>query len=554
MNNIITMLRHEFHGRMGIGKKSSPKSWGIFLLSTIVSVLMYSLFVFIIYFVSSMLLRGRIVMHYEYLVLCTALSMIIQIATSTGSLVKNLYYDGDNELLLRFPVDGLEIFISKSVFVFIKNILTSVFLTLPFYIFYAIIMQKSAMFYVSSVFMSIYISIVPFCIANLIAIPTMHVVNSIKNKFGLILGLLIIMIVVSFSMYMMLLKGVMEYAQTQQTSIFSEEILTLFKTWAARFYPFTLFANILYGKHVILSIIITAVLTFGLGFLSYYLAKHSYFPTILKSLEREKTAFHKKSKDKTRTPFFSLLKVEYLLIFRSFNYSFQYLAMAVAAPFMVYFCNDLASHIGDASVGGKIIPGLTLMVIILFMSIIVSFASTTISRNGNTFYFTKIMPVPYKYQITVKMTLYFIVATMSALVSCIVVGIAFGGEKFGNNVRIVDVLSIFTITLFNIVSLTCWAIIADLKSPTFEVNSDGELVQANKNVSNSLIGGSVLSVLYGLFAMVFTYIPLKIGGITFINGINHVYLYLLGISLIMAGVSVLILYSKIDKKYERLTP
>lgn len=554
MNNILTMLRHEFRGRLGIGKKTSAKHWGVFLLNSIVSVLMYSLFVFIIYFISSMILRGNIIMHYEFLVLCTALSMIIQLITSTGGLVKNLYYDGDNELLLRFPIDGLEIFISKSAFVLIKNILTSLLLTLPFYIFYAMILQKGVFFYVSSVLVSLYISIIPFCIANLIAIPTMHVVNSIKNKFGLILGLLIVMIILGFSLYMMLLKGVVEYAQTQQTSIFSEEVLGIFKTWAARFFPFTLFANILFGKKVILSLIISALLTFGLGFFAFYLAKHSYFPTILKSLEREKTAFHKKSKDKITPVFFSLLKVEYLLIFRSFNYSFQYLAMAIATPFMVFFCNDLASNIGDASVGGKIIPGLTLMVIILFMSIIVSFASTTISRNGNTFYFTKIIPVSYKYQITVKLALYLVVATVSALISCVVVGIAFGGEKYGNNVGIIDVLSIFAIALFNIVALTSWSIIADLKSPTFEVSNDGELVQANKNVSNSLIGGSVLSVIYGLFAMIFTYIPLKIGNVTLINGINHVYLYLLGISLIMAGVSVWILYAKIDNKYEKLVP
>lgn len=554
MNNIITMLRHEFRGRLGIGRKASPKSWGLFVLNTVISLLMYTLFLGIIYFITNMLLRGRIVVYYEYLVFATAISMVVQIVTTTGALVKNLYYDADNELLLRFPVEGLEIFISKSIFVFIKNITTSIFLTLPFYVFYAIIMDKSILFYFSAIFMSAYISIVPYCVANLIAIPAMHVVNSIKNKFGLILAFLIAMIIISFSIYMLILKGIMEYSQTQQTSMFSAEILNTFKAWAARLVPFTFYANILFGRKVILSLILSAGLSFLLAFMSFYLAKHSYYPTILKSLEREKTAFYKKSKDKTHSVFFSLLKTECLLIFRSFNYSFQYLAMAVAAPVMVYFCNDLASSIGDASVGGRIIPGLTLMVVILFITIIVSFASTTISRNGNTFYFTKTIPVSYKYQIFVKMVLYFVVAAVSALVSCIVVGIAFGGEKYGNSVGIVDLLSIFTITVLVLISLTSWAILADLKSPTFEVSNDGELVQVNKNVSNALIGGSAISVIFGLIAMIFTYIPLNIGGITFINGLNHVYLYLLGISLIMAAVSVAILFASIDKKYYKLIP
>ncbi|HHU43289.1 MAG: hypothetical protein QM214_01325 [Bacillota bacterium] len=554
MKNIITMFRHEFRSRFDLGKKASPKAWSVFFLSATVSLLMYALFLTIIFFITNMLLTGRIEMNYEFLSLATALSMLIQLLASSGALVKSLYFDADNELLLRFPVDGLEIFVAKSAFVFIRNILISLMLGLPFYIFYGITLRLGAGFYIKAVIIAIYISILPFCAANLISAPVMHVVNSVKNKFGLILGILIVLIVLGFSVYMLILKGVLEYMQTQQSAIFSQEVLKTFKTWAARLVPFTFYANILYGKSVFLSLLITGVLSFALGFCSFYLAKHSYYPTILKSLEREKSAFRKKTKNKVRPVFFSLLKTEYLVIFRSFNYSFQYLAMAITAPFMVYFCNDLASNIGDTSVGGRIIPGLTLLVINIFTTIIVSFASTSISRNGNTFYFTKIMPVSYKYQILVKMTLYFIVAALSALVSCTVVGIVFSGEKYGFNVGIVDILSIFAVTVFIIITLTSWAIMADLRSPTFEVNNDGELVQANKNVSLSLIGGSAISVLFGLFTMIFSYIPLKIGDLTLIDGINHVYLCLIGLSFIMAAVSCLLLFLRLDKKYHKLTP
>ena len=554
MNNILTMLRHEFRGRFNIGKNSSPKSWGVFILNLIISLLMYAVYFFGVYFIAKILLTGTANMGYVYLVFATAISIIIQIFTVTGALVKNLYYNGDNELLLRFPVDGLEIFLSKSAYVFIKNAVVSLLITLPFYIMFAVIMGRGVGFYIHIFFMSIYISIVPYCIANFIAIPVMHLVNTIKNKFGLILGFLILMIVVGFSMYMLILKGILEYYQTQATTMFSQEILDLFKTWANTLFPSNLFANILIGRNIFLSILFSGLLSIGLAVLSYFLAKISYYPTILKSLEREKTAFTKKTKDKTRTVFGALLRNEYLQIFRSFNYSFQYLAMAIAAPVMVYFCNDLACSIGDASVGSKIVPGLSLMVIIIFITIIVSFASTTISRNGNTFYFTKLMPVHYKYQIFVKMVLYMIVSVSSVIVSLIVIGIAFGGAKYGNNVRFVDLMSIFGITLFVIIFLISAAIKSDLKSPTFEVNNNGELVEANKNVSNSLIGGCLIAVLYGLFAMIFTYIPLSVGTVTLINGIGSVYLYLFGISFVMAGISCLNLFLKIDKFYKKIIP
>src|SRR5690554_3868940 len=234
MNNILTMLRHVMRSRFGVGRKASPKSWGVFILNSVVSLLMYLIFMTIIFFVSNMILTGRIEMNYEFLVLATALSMIIQVITSSGSLVKSLYFDADNELLLRFPVDGLEIFVAKSAFVFIRNILISLMLGLPFYIFYGITLRLGAGFYIKAVIIAIYISILPFCAANLISAPVMHVVNSVKNKFGLILGILIVLIVLSFSVYMLILKGVLEYMQTQQSAIFSQEVLKTFKTWAAR--------------------------------------------------------------------------------------------------------------------------------------------------------------------------------------------------------------------------------------------------------------------------------------------------------------------------------
>src|SRR5690554_6028746 len=238
MNNILTMLRHEFKSKFGVGRKSSPKRWGVFFLNTIASILMYAIFLTIIFFISNMILTGRIEMNYEFLVLSTALSMIIQIITSSGSLVKSLYFDADNELLLRFPVDGGEIFVAKSAFVFIKNIFVSLMLTLPFYIFYGITFNLGAGFYVSSTMVAVYISILPFYVANLVSTPVMYVVNSVKNKFALILIILIAMIVIGFSVYMLLLKGVLEYMQTQQSAIFSQEVLQTFKLWAGRLVPF----------------------------------------------------------------------------------------------------------------------------------------------------------------------------------------------------------------------------------------------------------------------------------------------------------------------------
>lgn len=551
MSNFLITLKMEFRGHFGLGKNPNKKAWGVFALNLVFDAIIYCVFLAAMYFVSSMILTGSVPMKYEFLVVATLASMLVQLATSTSSLIKVLYYDVDNELLLRFPIDGMELFLAKASFVFFNNLIISFLFTLPFYVYYGIFVGVQWGYYIACVAVALFISFIPFFVANLIAVPVMHLNSVIRNKFGLKLAFIIILMVVAFSVYMLLLRGILEYYQTSESSVlFSDDFLLKIKSIARSIIPASWFADILHGEKVGLSVLFTVLLTLGVGAVSLFLSQKSYYPTLLKSLETGKEAFTKKTKNRVRSQFGAIFITELKVIFRSFNYSFQYLAMAIAAPLMVYFCNNLAVAVGDSAVGGAIIPGLTLMVVLIFDTIIVSFASTTISRNGETFYMTKLIPVPYKTQLFAKIVLYFTVAGASSLLSCLVTWAAFGGEKYGGYMGALDVVGIFLISALIIVSQTCVAILSDMKSPVFEVNGEGELTQANKNVSNSMILGIAIAVIYGLLAMIFTYLPMGM-----LNwGVRGMYLILGGVSLIIASVTALVLFLTVNKKYERIVP
>lgn len=551
MNNFLITLKMEFRSIFNLGKDPNRKAWGLFALNMTFSAIIYAVVVVGIYFVCKMILQGSMPMNYEYLAIATFVSMLVQFISATGQLVKVLYFDTDNELLIRFPLEGIELFLAKAVFVYINTLIISILVTLPFYIFYGIFNHMGALFYIHGVTTTLLISLIPFFLANLISVPVMHLNNLIRNKFGLKLAFIIVLIVIGFSAYMMLLRGILEYYQTQEAdTLFTEQTLIIMKTIAKGLVPASLFANVLYGEMVWQSILMIFLVTAVLGLVSMYLSSHSYYLVLLKSIEKGREAFHKKTKNRPRSIFGTILHTELLTIFRSFNYSFQYLAMAIAAPFMVYFCNNLAVAVGDSSVGGAIIPGLTILVILIFDTIIVSFASTTISRTGDNFYMTKVIPVSYRYQLLVKMVLYMIVAGGSNLITCISTWVIFGGAKYGNYIKITDALGIFGISFFIIIALTAIAILSDMRSPVFDTNSDGDLVQANKNVTNSMVIGIFISVLYGLFAMLFTYIPMG----SWKAGINGVYIILNALSFIMAGISVLVLFLKAENKYNRIVP
>ena len=197
----------EFRGQFGLGKNPSKKAWGVFALNLIFDALIYCVFLLAMYFVSKMILTGTVPMQYEFLVVATAASMLVQLLTCTGNLIKVLYYDVDNELLMRFPIDGMELFLAKATFVFLNNLIISFVFTLPFYVYYGVFTNAGAGHYVGSIAAALFISFIPFFIANLIAVPVMHLNNLIRNKFGLKLTFIILLMIFAFSIYMLLLRG-----------------------------------------------------------------------------------------------------------------------------------------------------------------------------------------------------------------------------------------------------------------------------------------------------------------------------------------------------------
>lgn len=558
--SIKTLLRLELRSRFGSRVETPVKTHIGRALNILFTLIVYGILVLGIYYLADMFIV-RSELRYEFLVFSTVFTMVIATAVAIGNVVKNLYMSGDNELLLRFPVNGAEILIAKSIYCFIHNLIINALLILPFYIVFGVVTKAGAGYYFASIGVMILAVLLPYFVANLVAIPVMILTNFVKNQFLLVLIILIGLICAGFILYMTALKGILNYLGEEQVNLFSGAMILQYKSVAAKCYPFKWYATLLSGTpygfssaEVGLSFLYIFLMTAVVGVAAYFVTAKFYYKTILNGIETEKVSFHRKTPNTCRTIFGTLLHREFYLILRSFNYSFQYLAMAVAAPVMVYYCNDLAATMGKDSVGAAIVPGLTLMVIIIFVAIIVSFASTSISREGNAFYHTKIIPVSYTVQVSVKLFLYAIVATASVVLSCIVVAAAFGTEQAGNLLSPLDIGCIFAISEMTVLSLTCLAIWADVRSPIFNVVGDGELVSANKNLALSLLVGILVAVVYGAVAMILGFLPIEIGGFSVVDGLGDVYLILSMVSLVILGISLTMLYVNLDKRYQKIAP
>ena len=558
--SIKTLLRLELRSRFGSRVETPVKTQIGRALNILFTLIVYAILVTGIYYLAEMFIV-RSELRFEFLVFATIFTMGVATIVAIGNVVKNLYMSGDNELLLRFPVSGAEILIAKSIYCFLHNLVINAMLTLPFYIIFGVVTKAGAGYYFASIGVMLLSVLLPYFLANLVAIPVMMATNFVKNQFLLVLIILIGVLCAGFILYMTALKSILTYLSEEQLGLFSGEMIARYGEIASKCYPFKWYAMLLAGgsagyagKDIGLAFLYIFLMTAAVGVGAYLVTVKFYYKTILHGIETEKVSFHRKTPNMRRSVFGTLLHREFYLILRSFNYSFQYLAMAVAAPVMVYYCNDLASTMGKDTVGAAIVPGLTLMVIIIFVAIIVSFASTSVSREESAFYHTKIIPVSYTAQVSVKLFLYALVGTASVVLSCIVVGAAFGTEKAGNLLTPLDVGCIFAISEMTVLSLTCLAIWADVRSPIFNVVGDGELVSANKNIAVSLLVGILVAVIYGAATMLLGFLPIEIGGFSVVDGLGDVYLILSVISLVILGASLAMLYVNLEKRYGKIAP
>lgn len=561
MQSVRTLLRLDLKSRYGTTQNATPLK-KLATASTIVFfLLVYAVLVVGMYYLTSVFV-SRSGLGIEFLTIVAMVTILLATAIATSTVIKNLYQNGDNEMLLRFPVSGKEILVAKSIYCFVHNFVVCMLVMLPFYVSFGVVTKAGVGDYFSYIGICIFSSLAPFFIANIIAVPVMKVMNAVKNQFLLVLVLTIIVICAVFVFYLTSLSNVLNYLKDSNQSIFSADMIERYRAFAQHAYPFNWYADIVDGMKLgglskgqyALRFLYIILINAALGVAAFFVTVKEYYKTILYGIETQKASFKKKIKDKQKPVSLALFRREFYLILRSFNYSFQYFAMAFAAPVMVFFCNRLAATMGTESVGADIMPGLTLMVIVIFVTIIVSFASTCISREGTSFYHTKVIPVSYTHQIVVKFVLYSITGSLSVALCCAISGGYYTSDLGEHLLTALDVGAIFGISEMLVISLTCLSMIADIKAPTFNVSGDGELVAANKNVALAMVVGIVVSIVYGLFTMVFSFIPFYIGSWQIGGNMNAIYLILSIISMILLAGSLCGLFVNLNKRYMKIIP
>lgn len=466
-----------------------------FLLSAIYGVFIYVFSHFAQIYIATdfgnVLLRNQRVE--ELFTICFGAIFIINVVVGIKKLIFVLNSTKDSDILIYQPIGAGSIFVYKLLKVYFSQIFSTILTIVPIAI---CIDSLSSLvggidYYLFVVAIIILLPFISCALATLFAVPFMAVMKKIASKFIVMLCIYVVIVAIGFLLYGSFLSVLSELVRSGNIKyVFDFKTIKAIGEVTKWLYPSKFFTNIILYKSTILNIIAIILISVAAVAISYFIIKKVYIKTIQNQLEGNYKPYRNSSKLKEHSPTVSLLYKEFVVVLRTPTYAFQYFAIAITLPFMVYICSFILQSMLETLTVIDCNYALAIFVVSMLSILTNTFCTTNISRDGKMFAIMKTLPVTIYKIISVKLIFCSIVSFVSVLISCFVLLVT----GFLN-------LTYFFITFivgfaFSLVQIA-YSTRKDMKHPCLPSNAQDEIVEGNSSMSTIIITGLITTIVTG---------------------------------------------------------
>ena len=406
-----------------------------------------------------------------------------------GDQMKRVYEFKDKVLLAYMPVDKKNIYLGKLLYSFLNTYKLGLMLIIPFFLVYTLFVDMSLSYFLWIIPISMILPLLSFAIASFVVTPIVVIKNKVKNNFFINLALNVGLVTALFYLYNKIVFNIARIVLFNDLGK-GNILLDLAKKLDNKYIPSTWIISTLLNNNISnLGLFIGSSAIIIL--IAIYLNQSS-FKRIFNSLMLDKHAAKIiKSKDKPKKVFTSYFNYELKSLYRSSTYSFTYIGMAIVMPFMTYYCNKFIIDFASERLGQNMIFGTTLLVILIFTSMICSTTSTFISREGESYWILKTNPNGIKKPLIAKSLVGVLFSSLAIIAS---VSLAIYTDQIG----LKQGCFISGISLIYILGLVCMGMNINLFKPNlFYSNKEN-----NSNIVSHLTIGLIVSILIGIYSMI----------------------------------------------------
>lgn len=479
----------------------------------------------------------------ELLILAFGCIFIVNVIVGIKKMNNLLTNGKEEDILIYQPISTGVIYIYKLIKVYLSQVISTILITLPI----AITIDTYSFtiggfsYYLLITIIIILLPFISCAIATLLSIPYIAISKKLQSHFIIKLGIYVVLVGAIFYGYGLFLNVLSELIRTGNLKyVFDLQTINKINNISKYLYPSKFFAEILLNQNLLINIISILAISLLAIFISYFIIKKMYLNIIQEQLEGDATIYSKKIKIKSHSQLVTLINKEFTIVIRTPAYAFQYFAMAISLPLMVYLCAFLLSNMLETLTIVNCNYAISIFVVSMFSILTNTFSTTNISRDGKMFGIMKTLPITIKQIVNSKILFCSIVSFCSVLVSSIILLVT-GYLNF-----IYFLLTIIIGFMFSIAQIA-YSTRKDMKHPCFPNNDKEEIIEGNNNMSTLILINLLLTILIGGGAVLLSVILSmkyneKLASLISIG-------FMLVISLIVLSISFIYLYKDIDKEY-----
>jgi ABC-2 type transport system permease protein len=407
---------------------------------------------------------------------------------------KHIINSPDLEIISTLPIKHINIFVSKMVSIFVKILFSTIILIVPVYVATALNVQTlfTDSFVIIAIIVAIFaITFISIFLSSIFGIIYSLVVKFLSNKFLIKMLLFVIIIGVGFYYYSSILVFFKNFIETGDFKFaFNYGLITEIKNLNR----YLVFANnigeIVVRINTMHNFFIILVSELGLGILSFIIIFLLFKKAITGNSKSYKIVYRNKTKFESSGIMGNLIKKEFIQVYRSSNYSFQYFVIALIVPLMTFTMVNISSEIVFRILAIDATFEISLFALLLFSCLTNTFCATNISREGKMMNELKTMPITPKQIVYSKVWFCSIITISSILITTIVI-LAFG------YISVIQAILLFISATLIGLSQILFSTKMDLKKPNYPEIEGGEVVDSNQTTSIIIILSLVLSVVVG---------------------------------------------------------
>ncbi len=487
MHTIFNLLKLQIDNKTDLFKTATPskmvfegfkKLFLIALVWLLARVILFRIFSF------------GIIINAQVIALILLISQGISLAFSIGHVISTLYTCKDNEMLICLPVTPNQLFISKIILIYLKELAVNVMFWLPVFLVIGNLGGFGASYYLSIPIVLLLLPVLPLVIGSFISIPIMQFIKFLKKHVVLTIILLLLLVSVLLWGYISLVGNFVEnFDVTNKHLETGMKLNKSLKKIGSKIYVLfqIALAMLSFSKWFYFPIFIAICL--AIMAITVTIIRPFYFKIAMSSTENTTKKKYKKKDFKNRSVFTSLIFKEIAHVFRSPSEVFEYFLFTLLMPFIVFSYDKLLMSITVNQAGINMIAGSHLMVVAILAMLSNLVSSSTISRDGSNFYTSKIVPVNYYTQMFAKLTFNAIFTISAIVVTAIISCFIYPAWQI-----IIGSIAV----IFAAVGHIAWSIDMDIKNPTVNMQGNEQASVTGKNTPKSLICGLVIGFIMGM--------------------------------------------------------